>query len=225
MDIDILIGTDFYHTFFTDEIIRGKSNKPVELSSHFGWVLSGNYKVNEKQKLEKTHTFFIGNESFCKYEPFNDDSLEMKNCFSHFYPNDIKQISDEENVFDFYKWNLSFDGKRYEVKLPLKTHYESLPDNYSIAKSRLIGLQKQLHLNSELRESYDTVIKTYLDENIVEEVKDDKTFENVHYLPHRAVIKNERDTTKIRVVFDASAKSPKQPSLNENYRVDRVFYP
>ena len=68
-------------------------------------------------------------------------------------------------------------------------------------------------MNPELRESYDTVIKTYLDENIVDEVKDDKTFEKVHYLPHRSVIKNERDTTKI------------QPSLNENYRVDRVFYP
>ena len=177
--------------------------------------MRGNCKVNEKQKSENIHTFFTGNESVCKYEPFNDDSLEMKNCFSHIYPNDIKEISDEENVFDFYKRNLSFDGKRYEVKLPLKTHYESLPDNYSIAKSRLIGLQKQLHLNSELRESYDTVIKTYLDENIVEEVKDDKTFENAHYLLHRAVIKNERNTTKIHVVFDASAKSPKQPSLND----------
>ena len=139
----------------------------------------------------------------------------MKNCFSYIYPNNIKEISDEENVFDFYKGNLTFDGKRYKVKLPLKTHYESSPDNYSIAKSRLIGLQKQLNLNPELREKYDAVIKTYLDENILEEVKDDKTFDNVHYLPRRAVIKNERDTTKIRVAFDASAKSPKQPSLND----------
>ena len=73
----------------------------------------------------------------------------MKNCFSHIYPNDIKEISDEENVFDFYKRNLSSDGKRYEVKLPLKTNYESLLDNYSIAKSRLVGLQKQLNLNPE----------------------------------------------------------------------------
>ena len=40
MNKDILIGTDFYHTFFTDEIIRGKSNEPVALRSHFGWVLS-----------------------------------------------------------------------------------------------------------------------------------------------------------------------------------------
>ena len=74
-------------------------------------------------------------------------------------------------------------------------------------------MQKQLNLNPKLRETYDTIIKTYLDENIVEEVKDDETFENVHYLPHRAVIRNGRDTGKIRVVFDASARSPKQPSL------------
>ena len=64
----------------------------------------------------------------------------MKNCFSHIYPNDINKIFDEENVFDFYKRNLTFYGKRYEVKSPLKTHYESLPENYNIAKSRLIGL-------------------------------------------------------------------------------------
>ena len=34
----------------------------------------------------------------------------MKNCFSHIYPNDMNKISDEENVFDFYKRNLTFDG-------------------------------------------------------------------------------------------------------------------
>ena len=49
----------------------------------------------------------------------------------------MKEISNEENVFDFYKRNVSFDGKRYEVILPLKTNYESLTDNYSIAKSSL----------------------------------------------------------------------------------------
>ena len=69
-------------------------------------------------------------------------------------------------------------------------NYESLPNNYSIVKSRLVSLQKQLNFNPELRESYDTIIKAYLDENIFEEVKDDDTFENVHRLPHRAVIRN-----------------------------------
>ena len=74
-------------------------------------------------------------------------------------------------------------------------------------------MQKQSNLNPELRESYDTIIKP--NESIVEEVKDSKIFENVHYLPHRTVIRNESDTAKIRPVFDPSAKSPKQPSLND----------
>ena len=64
---------------------------------------------------------------------------KWRNCFSHISPNNMRNISVEENAYDFYKQNLSF-GKRYEVKLPLQTICESLPDNYSIAKSRLVGL-------------------------------------------------------------------------------------
>ena len=35
------------------------------------------------------------------------------------------------------------------------------------------------------------------------------------YLPHRAVIRNEKQSTKLRVVFDASAKLPGENSLND----------
>lgn len=36
----------------------------------------------------------------------------------------------------------------------------------------------------------------------------------VHYLPHRAVVRVDRDTSKVRSVFDASSKSV-GPSLND----------
>ena len=92
-------------TASVDEIIRVKSNEPVALISHFGWVLNGNYKVKKKEKLKNTYTFFVDNESFCKYEPFNDNSLEMKNCFSDIYPNGMKEISGK------YFWFLQAEFK------------------------------------------------------------------------------------------------------------------
>ena len=36
----------------------------------------------------------------------------------------------------------------------------------------------------------------------------------VHYLPHHAVIRQDREITKLRVVYDASAKCQGVPSLN-----------
>ena len=37
---DLLISADYYHKFFTDEIIRGKEGEPVAQNRYFGWVLS-----------------------------------------------------------------------------------------------------------------------------------------------------------------------------------------
>ena len=63
---------------------------------------------------------------------------------------------------------------------------------------------------------YDQIIKHYLKNNIIEEVNENAVATWTHYLPHHAVIKSNRETTKTRIVFDASAKSDKnEPSLND----------
>ena len=37
----------------------------------------------------------------------------------------------------------------------------------------------------------------------------------VHYIPHKEVVKEDRATTKLRVVYDASAKALNEPRLND----------
>ena len=75
---------------------------------------------------------------------------------------------------------------------------------------------KQLNNNPNLKTEHDDIFRNYLNEGIIEKVKDDSAIPGcVHYLPHRAVIRNDKETTKVRVVFNASAKLPKSPSLNE----------
>ena len=44
----------------------------------------------------------------------------------------------------------------------------------------------------------------------------------MHYLPNHAVVRRDKDTTKIRVVYDASAKS-NGPSLNDSLHVGPKF--
>ena len=52
--------------------------------------------------------------------------------------------------------------------------------------------------------------------NIIEKVNNFDKIREAHYLPHKAVIRDKKETTKIRVVFDASCPSRKDgPSLND----------
>ena len=73
---------------------------------------------------------------------------------------------------------------------------------------------------------YVQVIKEQLESEIVEEVQQDQVLkpENVHYIPHRGVVRLDRDTTKVRVVYDASSKvfGP-NASLNDCLHVGPLF--
>ena len=40
-----------------------------------------------------------------------------------------------------------------------------------------------------------------------------------HYLPHRGLVRNNHETTKMRIVFDASAKRKGHPSLKEECKM------
>lgn len=68
---------------------------------------------------------------------------------------------------------------------------------------------------------YDAVIKDHLVKGVVEVVASDKD-KRVHYLPHHAVVREEKQTTKLCVVYDASARSTGL-SLNECLYVGPVF--
>ena len=62
---------------------------------------------------------------------------------------------------------------------------------------------------------YDSVIRSQLQQGIIEILSEpDKPFGPVHYLPHHPVIREDKTTTKLQIVYDASAKQD-GPSLNE----------
>ena len=91
--------------------------------------------------------------------------------------------------------------------------------NYLLAQNRLVSSLQRLRSKPELLQQYDSVIKEQLNAGVVELI--DKSHDldtlpgTVHYIPHKEVLKEDRITTKLRVVYDASAKSRNEPSLND----------
>ncbi|GFS62947.1 integrase catalytic domain-containing protein [Trichonephila clavipes] len=87
-----------------------------------------------------------------------------------------------------------------------------LSSNRKLAENRLESTKRKLIATGKFEE-YQDVLDLWLSGKIIEEVNDDKE-SFVHYLPHRNVIK-ENSTSKIRPVFDASARTKGSPSLND----------
>ena len=85
-----------------------------------------------------------------------------------------------------------------------------------MSRKRLWSLLERLKREPEVLKEYDTVIKDQLNKSIVEIVDKEDVGElgKVHYIPHHAVIRRDKETTKLRIVYDASAKTS-GPSLNE----------
>lgn len=103
------------------------------------------------------------------------------------------------------------DG-RYTVRLPFRKTDKRLGES-RIALKRLAALERKLNSNAVLKIEYSRVIEEYLNlkhMSLIENPDDDG-----YYMPHYAVIKDSSHTTKIRIVFDASAKANNGVSLND----------
>ena len=81
-------------------------------------------------------------------------------------------------------------------------------------KSRLEQFFKKLKNDKELLKKYNDVFAEQLKQGIIEEAPEDCKVGECHYLPHYAVFREDKNTSKIRIVFDTSARS-EGSSLND----------
>ncbi|GFU55789.1 DUF1758 domain-containing protein [Trichonephila clavipes] len=101
-----------------------------------------------------------------------------------------------------------------KLKLPWKCNSENLPSNKEITWKRHLRMMNKLR-NGKFFEDYKSVFRQWEDLNIIERVTEVELNNECHYLPHRPVIKLDSATTKIRPIFDASAREKGKPSLND----------
>ena len=204
LDVNILIGSDYYWTLVTGHTIRG-SQDPTAVHTKLGWVLSGPGSGDagdlQRNNLVTTHVLK------CANEPVSYEGLEGE--LKKFW--DLKSLSIQPpSVYEEFLEKLTYNGDHCEVHLPWKATHPPLPDNYELSERRSRSLLNRLRKEPDVMKEYDGVIREQIERRIVEVVGDQtrlKTRHPVHYIPHHVVIRKDKSTTRLRIVYDASAKS------------------
>ncbi|XP_055613292.1 uncharacterized protein LOC129759791 [Uranotaenia lowii] len=207
--IDLLLGGEHFFCFFpTKQRIQLGEGLPMLVHSVFGWLVTGRCGVSSgeapilcqhssiSQSLERLMSKFWEIEegrSSSKY------SVEETRC--------------EENFIETVK---RADDGRYKVGLPKSPEAVArLGDSKSAALRRLLQLERRLGQNESLKSEYNDFMSEYLSHGHMKRIME--PIDNIphFYLPHHPVIKASSTTTRVRVVFDASAKSTNGISLND----------
>ena len=101
------------------------------------------------------------------------------------------------------------------MSLPWREAIPPLPIYRDMTLKRLQGLVRRLKQDPPILHEYDKIIQDQIKKGIVQIVEPTTNAEmKLHYLPHHAVVRRDKETTKVRIVYDASARWT-GPSLND----------
>ena len=208
--IDMLISTEI----FLDLLIEGRFSlgpgMPTLKNTVFGWIVGGKFtsptrpalftcnlacEESSETNLDKLVQNFWKIEEFTGPVQINSD--EEQQCEKHFVEN-VKILEDG----------------RIQVKLPFKLSPEALGESFDTSKKRFLALERRLNRDSTLKSMYVDFINEYMALGHMSPYT--KALQRPYYIiPHHCVLRPESTTTKLRVVFDASAQTSSSRSLNE----------
>ena len=198
--IHLILGDNTYCKIRTEEVCKGKKGEPIVEGTTFGYVIHGGDRTS----------------GTCLYMKESKD-------FERLYSLDILGGEDrgEDDFSDIHReFNENIvkgrDG-RYKVKIPWVPGSRITESNEAQSRSRLKSVERKLVRNPELKRAYQDIVEIQLKEGIIEKVPEQEADgERIFYLPHKPVVREEATTTKVRMIFDASARpSPMGNSLNE----------
>ncbi|XP_076661047.1 uncharacterized protein LOC143364788, partial [Halictus rubicundus] len=206
-EIDALIGNTLFYDLL--ETGRIKLDKPSVIlqNTQVGWIVTG--EVGSQKTIKQGRLRGV-----CHVAMSLDTQISRFWTMEEIPEKTFLSAEERECETHFLQHTTRNKQGRYVVRLPFNEKREHLGNSKAMALRRFYSLERRLQLNLDLKTQYIKFLGDYLELGHMTEVKDDQ--EHVgYYLPHHAVVKESSSTTKVRVVFDASAKSSSGLSLND----------
>ncbi|GBO35810.1 hypothetical protein AVEN_24542-1 [Araneus ventricosus] len=206
--IELLIGADVAGKLLTGGYKLLPSGL-VTIETRLGWTVMGRTRREKGDENTDLIVTSMLTREISETDLWNLDAIGIKDQAEK----QSKMEQEEATGQHFLKTLKRLPEGRYEVCLLWLEGLQPPANNRIIAEGRLKRTIKTLQSQNLLRD-YEDVFHEWLKEEIREPVNISRLDDLLcTYLPHHAVIK-ENSTTKIRPVFDASAKQKNGSSLN-----------
>ncbi|CAK9799110.1 hypothetical protein ANTPLA_LOCUS1901 [Anthophora plagiata] len=203
--IDALLGNTLFFQLLSSGKIKLSGGAIILQKTMLGWIVTGESNIQAP---------CVASTSVKSFHASLDKTL---NKFWEIEEFTNKQyLSAEERAAEiFFKETTvrNVDG-RYCVSLPFNERRQVLGDSREMALRRFYALERKLHAEQGLLAGYREFLRDYEELGHMSQVSESEITEGF-YLPHHAVIKESSETTRIRVVFDASARTSTGISLND----------
>lgn len=208
--IDLLIGAELISYLVGTHRIFGSRNQPVAIESVFGYVLQGKLLCSPPSwTLQSLHVSLKPLDS-CLRKFWEVESVEP------YSPSAIVKPEEEACEALFAASIHREPSGRFSVALPFKNGEPRVGDTYPQAIRRLRQLEHRLVTKPDISSSYSEFLKDYLQSGHMSLVPQKECqSKTAIYIPHHCIIRPDSLTTKLRVVFDASAKGSLRRSLND----------
>jgi len=200
--IDLLLGGDVYGSIMDGRKVSIDSTLPTAFSSVFGWILIGPVPDRANcyyQSLPVSMTASIEGimERFWHVEePENAPvTFTEEGCCEQIFRDEATRLT----------------SGRFAVPLPFRAPAETFVGSREVATRRFDAIERKLSANPVLKSLYVNFMSEYIALGHMSVA----TSPGRYIIPHHAVYRPEVDPSKIRVVFDASARCLRGPSLNE----------
>lgn len=206
--IDLLIGANVFYDILSNQRLK-VPNGLVAQSTSLGWIIAGGGNVPTEfqpraiachsiDQLHQQITQFWQTEEGMLTPAVRKNSIEEQQCEDFFEKTTLRDI----------------DGK-YIVRLPFRDDVRKLGQSRAMATQRFLSNEKKRERQPNINVQYQKFIQEYYDMGHMEKVPklelDSKSF----FLPHHHITQESCQTTKLRVVFDGSAKTTSSLSLND----------
>ena len=216
--IDLLLGAGILTKILKPGLIFNSTHTLMAQETSLGWIVTG-----------EAETIYNSTHKVCTFTEANvDDTLKRFWEIEEGFLSLKKMSLDDKMCEEYFNTSHKRIKGRYVVRLPFKSPRSNflLGRSRNMALSRFLQLEKRFKNDSNLFQQYSDCIAEYIKLGHLIEVNtsesDCETIQpnssvnySCNYLPHHAVVKTSSTTTKLRVVFDASAKTNNGMSLND----------